>query len=173
MNLDDLRQTEAGIYVTDRCRIDGDCLLWAQAKNKDGYGCLRTERFGAGLAHRALWTAVKGKIKHRLANKLCCGHRHCVNPDHWQDIRGAEVISRQYKRGVRGPKSKLRATGQAGHSARPNNKGSREKALEAKALYRSGMPAIEIAEHFGISKSAAHRWVAGKAWAPLSSPFEM
>lgn len=171
INLSALRATKFGQYATDRCRVDGDCLLWAQSKNADGYACMRTRLYGVDLMHRAMFKAFRGAIKHRLANRLACGNRHCVNPWHWDDIPNGKIISNQYKRGQRGPAIALRALAQAAHTNRAVCKGSLEKADQARSMHAAGASMQEVAKHFGIAKATAQRWVSGKAWAPVASPF--
>lgn len=62
-------------WVT-KIRYEGDCWMWAGC-TVDGYGNYRGH-----LAHRVVYAELRKKPVGRLINT--CGHRACVNPDHWK-----------------------------------------------------------------------------------------
>ena len=57
------------------------CWLWDGMINHDGYGLFNISR-PSYMAHRIMWTIVKGKIPDGLNVLHRCDVRNCVNPKH-------------------------------------------------------------------------------------------
>ena len=58
------------------------CWIWTKGIHKTGYGIWGPRRPGTGLAHRAVWLALRGPIPPGLQLDHLCRVKACVNPDH-------------------------------------------------------------------------------------------
>lgn len=67
------------------------CWLWAGGKQGQGYGI-----YSGGLAHRAVWTALRGTIPDKLVIDHLCRVVNCVNPTHLEPV----TVSTNILRGV-------------------------------------------------------------------------
>ena len=66
--------------------LDAPCWLWTKAKQKKlGYGIL-TRNGKHWLAHRYMWTIMRGPIPAGLTIDHLCRVRHCVNPQHLEVV---------------------------------------------------------------------------------------
>jgi len=164
-----VRQTALGRYVTDRCRLEGDCWIWTGATNGDGYAQMNTGRFGKALAHKALYETVRGPLAagKRLANT--CGVRACCNPEHWAPKSPGRIIAEQYRSGARAGE-RLYYACLKGHMRRRRCVGSFERAEQARQLRDAGLNYQQIGAALGVSEVTAKRWVSGRSWR-RPSPF--
>lgn len=70
------------------------CWLWTATLNPDGYGRIRMTRRWAPLAHRALWETCIGPVQKPRELDHLCRVRHCVNPDHLEEVDHPENVRR-------------------------------------------------------------------------------
>jgi hypothetical protein len=83
------------IYLQRRILVNEDgCWIWQLAPNDNGYGKAkhRTVRY---LAHRLVYTYIKGEIPEGMQLDHLCRVRICVNPDHLEPVTGGENIRRR------------------------------------------------------------------------------
>ena len=76
--------------MTDALAIDltAPCWLW-QGKLSKGYGRKRVGH-RMTMAHRYMWTVMRGPIPEKMQIDHLCGVRHCVNPQHLEVVTTAE-----------------------------------------------------------------------------------
>ena len=60
---------------------EGDCLVWAAGKDKDGYGKM-TVAGKSVLAHRYAWERANGTIPDEATVDHKCWNKSCVNAEH-------------------------------------------------------------------------------------------
>lgn len=60
------------------------CHLWTGRRDERGYGVF-APLVGARCLVQHFARAMRGDDFRRLRNT--CGHRHCANPDHWEETR--------------------------------------------------------------------------------------
>ena len=78
----------------ERVARDADgCWLWAGHIGRDGYGVCR--RGSIQGAHLVSFYYVRGRKPVGILRNEC-GHRDCVNPDHWREaVKGPGVFERR------------------------------------------------------------------------------
>ncbi len=70
--------------VHRRVISEGDCLVYTGRSIGGGYGQVNSH--GRMLmAHRVAWIAAHGTPPEGYLRNTC-GHRSCVNVDHWRDL---------------------------------------------------------------------------------------
>lgn len=76
---------------------DTDCWLWQGAKTSNGYAkWSSTSGRGVRAAHRIVYEHYKQKkIGEGLQLDHLCRIRHCVNPDHFEEVTPSENTMRQ------------------------------------------------------------------------------
>jgi len=71
------------------------CWLYVGTLNRKGYGKFSVNHIIKGLlAHRFVYTELKGPIPAGMCLDHLCRHRNCVNPDHLEPVTQAENIRR-------------------------------------------------------------------------------
>jgi hypothetical protein len=76
-------------WLRERCRADGDCLIW-EGPIREMFGCellLARRRFcgviGSIGAHRAMWIATRGRdVRHGRLLRRTCDNFRCIAPTH-------------------------------------------------------------------------------------------
>lgn len=68
------------------------CWLWTAGRNREGYPIVNPRWTGTNRAHRAVYLLLVGPIEHTLDH--LCRVRHCVNPDHMEDVTAGENARR-------------------------------------------------------------------------------
>jgi hypothetical protein len=76
-------------YVAQDRGFATPCWIWQRRVNEKGYG-----HGNNGLAHRAYYEALHGKLPVGLVLDHLCRVRACVNPDHLEPVTNAENIQR-------------------------------------------------------------------------------
>jgi hypothetical protein len=94
-----------------------ECLLWTGAKDLLGYGKISApgQRGRVLYVHRAMKELSEGPIPagYLLANT--CGHRQCVEPEHWQ------VVPTSRRPGAVPSRTGSRTHCRRGHELTPEN----------------------------------------------------
>lgn len=83
------RHIQAAIAID----LDTGCWLWQRSKSKDGYGwaSLNNKTY---QAHRLAYKLLRGEPAAGLVIDHLCRCRHCVNPDHMEQVTPAENLLR-------------------------------------------------------------------------------
>jgi hypothetical protein len=83
--------------------VDGDCIIWAAALNREGYGMFGVKRDGKNVmlqAHRWMYETSFGRFfnRHRVLRHIC-DNRRCVKPQHLEPGTHAQNVQDAIKRG--------------------------------------------------------------------------
>lgn len=117
---------------------DNGCWIW-QRNMVNGYGA-----HPQGRAHRIYYEVAKGEIPAGWHVHHICGVRACVNPEHLEALDPRDHFQHHYlqERGT-----------------------SLEDIREIRRLGRTGVPATEVAERFGILRVMVYRYWNAEVWA--------
>lgn len=70
--------------VWSKIRREGDCLLWHGKVDRSGYPFVYHGKQRI-LVRDFLAIARDGNLPASGRKRNQCGHRNCVNPDHWEE----------------------------------------------------------------------------------------
>ena len=138
--------------ILNRCKPEGDCLIWQGAKHRQGYGMCRhngkmtTTTRAVGLeTHGDPGDSGKYKFTHTCGNYLCCNPDHIVVTTHEQ-IMNSIVPTRKPKRGT-------------------NNELTKETVLAIRNEPDSGWgTGTRLAKKYGISDTTVGKIRRGQAY---------
>jgi len=74
-----------------------ECMLWAGATTRNGYGIVTVKRNGkwtTAVIHRELYLVEVGDIADDLVLDHLCRNRACINMTHLEPVTNAENIKR-------------------------------------------------------------------------------
>lgn len=71
------------------------CWLWTGAVGRHGYATVKWQGVSR-VAHRVVWTLLRGEIPRGLVLDHLCNVKHCVNPDHLEPVTNAVNIQRAW-----------------------------------------------------------------------------
>lgn len=161
---------ELAAYIRDRCRVDGDCLLWMGAVNQRGTPVFRMKCCGTRDPRRVYWEASGRELKHgHVFLKPACDER-CLEPAHQHHVtrrRSAQIAAKQ------GRMSCGAAHALAIRNAirsKPHVILSEEIAAKLRERYAEIGNAAQVAREFGYSHSLVHRVVRNQSWR-ATTPF--
>lgn len=143
---------------------DGDCWVWLGAKDRDGYGRMRIGDRRTMRAHRISYAIHHGDPGRML---VChhCDNPSCVNPDH---LFLGTALDNNRDRVSKGRSNNARPGG-ANQSAKLTD----DQAAAIAARYRAGgVRQVDLANEYGVSKSAIQLLLSGKNWKGLGAPVE-
>lgn len=155
---DSIPQRDSDRFWRNVRKAEG-CWLWTASCTSHGYGQIMI----AGRmmrAHRVAWLLTYGAIPDGLVVRHKCDNAPCCNPNHLeigtQLDNVADMLGRE--RNVRGDR--------CGQSKLTN-----EQVAEIKALLASSpLRLVDIAEKFGVTKSAIAHISAGDNWGHVGDP---
>ena len=75
----------------ERLRMEGDCLAWTGAKDKDNYGRMTIDR-KTWRPHRYAWEQCNGPISEDLHINHLCKNRACVKLEHLEVVTPRENV---------------------------------------------------------------------------------
>src|SRR5690606_19089374 len=82
-------------YVLERCKRQGECLVWVGKLTHDGYGVLYGARnVYLGVTHRIAYEGTVGPVPEELEVDHLCRVRNCANPEHLEPVPRSENIRR-------------------------------------------------------------------------------
>lgn len=124
------------------------CLEFQGCRSKAGYGGIQIlgEKVGT---HRAMWMAVHGPIPDGMCVLHRCDNPSCINPDH---LFLGTFLDNNIDRKLKGRSFRPRG------ELNPMAIVSDDQRDEAIRRYASGGRAEEIAQDFGVSRSAVCLW---------------
>ena len=166
MNDDELR-----VWFFDQKTITKDnCWEWTGVRLKDGYGMLsvKGKRF---LSHRyALMLHLNRPIEQNIEVRHMCHNPSCFNPEHLiegthrDNMNDMVVADRQ----ARGERLSMRLRGLAHEGGRGEGNGRAKltnmQVLEIRQLSTTDMSQRDIANKYGVSKTAIMGILTGKTW---------
>ena len=86
------------ISPLDRYDVDENgCWIWNGAIHKSGYGQIKWQGKST-VAHRIVYTILKGEIPKGLVIDHLCNVKKCVNPEHLEAVTYAENTQRAWNR---------------------------------------------------------------------------
>jgi len=90
--------------MTPRVPEPSACILWAGARNKRGYAIAHRHQRPL-YAHRVAWEHANGPLAPGRCLVNSCGHRACVNHEHWLEVdrqtsnwRANEIRAAQHRK---------------------------------------------------------------------------
>ncbi len=75
-------------FLSSRIEEKGGCWIWKGKISPSGYGVL------SPLAHRLIFSLLKGEIEDGLVLDHLCRNRSCCNPDHLEAVTSAVNVLR-------------------------------------------------------------------------------
>lgn len=135
----------------------GDCIPWAGAKSKKGYGVLRVNG-KPQYAHRVSWTIFRGPIPNEMHVLHHCDNPPCIRPSHL--FLGDDLANQRD------------SIAKGRHTAPPLVRGADHKLAkltndhvrEIRALHQAGTSQTDLARKFEVSLSSVHRIVHNQSW---------
>lgn len=78
-------RAEAEAALTEKCRPEGDCIIWTGYCHRTGYGQISVE--GRMLrTHRFAWEVANGPIPEGMEIDHVCHNRSCINAAHLRPV---------------------------------------------------------------------------------------
>jgi hypothetical protein len=115
--------------VLEKIELDDStgCWLWTGARNAKGYGAIKVDG-STKLAHRVAFELLVAPIGDGLELDHLCRTPACINPDHLEEVTGAE----NSRRGISANGSKTHCAN--GHEFTPENTIAGRNGRERKCL---------------------------------------
>ncbi len=149
------------------------CIVWTGYLNV-GYGRIR--RGGKKeLVHRVVWEEAHGPIPDGLiVRHAVCDNRACVNLEHLALGTHADNMKDMVEHGRSAKGDKIFLRQHPERAARPGAQNGMSKltardVLEMRRLRSEGMKLSDLAQKFGVVKSAVSAICSGKRWAGAAS----
>lgn len=76
---------------------DNGCWIWSGPRHPSGYGSIKWDG-KATVAHRVVYTLIKGQIPAGLVLDHLCNVKMCVNPEHLEPVTGSTNTQRAWDR---------------------------------------------------------------------------
>lgn len=138
----------------------GDCWVWTAGKTTGGYGVFDLDG-SSQYAHRVSYENHYGRVPAGLLVCHTCDVRLCVNPLHL--FAGTEQDNMDDMRA----KGRSRAVSGEQHYA------SKLVSEEVRAIRASTLPVAELAQQYGVSKSAVYKIIRNQSWKTLDTVQEL
>lgn len=140
-----------------------DCLIWAGAKNKKGYGVMNSgHKFDAIQAHRASWLIKYHELSAIDLILHRCDNTSCVNIDHLWKGTAQQNTDDMMKKG------RCRSPGHFTSDKNPNRKLNKEQIIEIKKMLSKGnLSQMQIAKIYGVSNYAICDIKRGHSWSHI------
>jgi hypothetical protein len=145
-------------YILDRSLEIGDCWIWQQSTDKNGYGCACFNGVYLG-AHRLSFMAFVGEIPSGIKVLHTCDIPSCVRPQHLFLGSHQDNMDDMVKKG-RSAKGVHMNTGSAHGSAVLTE----DQVLLIRKLCEEGRSQNSVEREFGLSKGLVNKIVRRKLW---------
>lgn len=138
-----------------KLKREGECVVWAAACFKTGYGAAWTGE-KVEYAHRYSYTLAKGAIPPDMEILHACDNRPCVNPEHLSVGTRKEnaqdcVNKKRQTYGERNPMAKM----------------TEDRVMEVRRRFAAGEKQRDLAKAFGMSAPAICNIVRNQRWKHL------
>jgi hypothetical protein len=139
-----------------KLRDEGNCIIWTGSKDARGYGVVRNKRFDARASILAFYLEhgiiPEGMLVcHSCDNPLCCNPAHLWAGTHLENMQ--DCIAKGRWKDQKG-------------SANPRSRLTEEQVREILAI--KGLSHQQIANRYGIARTAITRILNGKRWNHVS-----
>ncbi len=135
------------------------CWEWTGLRDSKGYARMRVAGAATAFGHRNALLARGEVVAPELYVLHGCDNPPCVNPEH---LRGDTPVENARERSDRGRS----CCGAAHHNAKLDD----DRAFMVRAEKWAGFSHSQIADRFGVSKSAIDHIVAGRNFAHVGEP---
>ena len=158
-----MNRTQLIQYLYDRCRPDGDCLVWAGAADPSGTPKVRVPGMKGVKQARRLLLQAQGRGVDGLLAVSTCGNPKCM-----KHIAPWTRTQLQQRNATEHPPTVLRkARISAAMRAKPTTKLTADAAAD---IRYSGISTRQAAVKYGVSQSAAADVRRGHSWLEYSTP---
>lgn len=136
------------------------CLEWSKGRHRDGYGEIAIDG-KLWLAHRAIWTAIKGplpegvQVLHRCDNPCCIEIDHLFSGTQLDNMADMKAKGRRKNRGIGSGNGRAKLT---------------ESQIKDIVLLAGCRSQSEIGYLFGVSQSMVSLIQLGQAWKHAERP---
>jgi len=153
------REPEAHFWANVDRRGPDECWLWNVSVSNNGYGNTRHEKRQQG-SHRVAWLLERGPIPKGLLVLHRCDVRACCNPSHLFLGTLADNMADMVAKGRQSHANTNPVRG----SAHVQAKLVEEDIPHIRRLSASGISSQNIANIFGVSRTAVYQIVERKRW---------
>lgn len=174
--IDKLEKAEAGSRelidkLLANVQAEGDCIVWCGSADRRGRGRIRWNK-KMWLAHRAVWVALNGPIKHGAMLCHHCDVAGCVNPDHMyegdhqsnmRDMKNRKRYwqAREPERVSELAKETFSAQTHTRGEGNPKNKLTSDQVDEIRS---SGAGTKDLSSKYGVHRTTIQRIRNGALW---------
>lgn len=150
--------------VAGRLKRDGDdCLVYAGARDKDGYGVIQYRR-KPRRTHRLVWSwANEADIPAGMVVMHKCDNPPCCNPEH---LRLGTVADNNADRSAKGrtTRSGPNVPHHPNGELHPMHRLSEDEVRQIRRWVREGWTQASVADYFNISRASVSLIVNRKPW---------
>lgn len=136
-------------FPWEKAQVQGSCLIWPKATDKDGYAYFKRKGMRPKRAHRAAYESVFGPQPPGTVIMHSCDVRACVALQHLSPGSPALNMADMAAKGRRG---------------KPNSKLVAEDIVQIRARFAAGETTKVIAEAFGVTPENVNYIVRRVTW---------
>lgn len=137
---------------------EGECWVWARAKNNHGYGTL-TVGGRRAYAHRLAFELSGGRLARGVHVCHRCDNPACINPDHLYAGTRSDNMKDMVAKGRHGGPPPIRRG-----SANPSSKLNGRAVGDIRSAIDAGETYMSVAKKHGVSPSTIGKIKRGESW---------